>query len=418
MARQSPTTELLRQIRPVLMGAILALQSAIGVCETAEGTPPMTLLAGRVLQPDGRLQKDVAVVVRSGKIKRLGPASKLQGPEVRRFGPNTVLCPGLIGLFSSLAARGQNVETAHFVDPEARAADALDPWDKDLSAALRSGITAAMVAPAAGNLVCGTCVTFRTFVSDGHIDVLRDDGPLVFALGEGVWQRERAPTSRAGTLYELRNLLTRARKGEAHPRINAAVAGRKAALLICKSGQDVTAAHDALGDLTRRFVVVIGSCAVHSDDAIDLAAEAKAFRRPVVVGPYTFTSSRRQLLGAAKLADSGLEVAFRMEDPEPAAPRRTTTMQALRITAALAVRHGMAPAAARRAMTINAAKVAGVAGRLGAIAPNKDADLVVFSQDPLRPDAKVLDVYVRGVRVHCAANQDISPAGGRQCHYQ
>ncbi len=62
-------------------------------------------------------------------------------------------------------------------------------------------------------------------------------------------------------------------------------------------------------------------------------------------------------------------------------------------------------------MTINAAKVAGVAGRVGAIAPDKDADLVVFSQDPLRPDAKVLEVYVRGVRVYSAADQDTT--GGR-----
>jgi imidazolonepropionase-like amidohydrolase len=63
-------------------------------------------------------------------------------------------------------------------------------------------------------------------------------------------------------------------------------------------------------------------------------------------------------------------------------------------------------------MTAVPAKVAGVSERVGTIAPGKDADLVVFSKDPLRLDAKVLEVYVRGVRVYCAAHQEKFLAGG------
>lgn len=62
----------------------------------------------------------------------------------------------------------------------------------------------------------------------------------------------------------------------------------------------------------------------------------------------------------------------------------------------------MDPAAARRAITSVAAKAAGVASRVGTIEPGRDADLVVFSDDPLRLDARVLAVYVDGVRVHAA----------------
>jgi imidazolonepropionase-like amidohydrolase len=50
-------------------------------------------------------------------------------------------------------------------------------------------------------------------------------------------------------------------------------------------------------------------------------------------------------------------------------------------------------------MTSQAAEVAGVADRVGAIRPGADADLVVFSDDPLRLDSRVLEVYVDGVRV-------------------
>ncbi len=257
-----------------------------------------------------------------------------------------------------------------------------------------------MVSPAPSNLVSGVCVSFRTYAKGGKLDVLRDDGPLVFALGEGVWRSDRVPTSRAGALSELRTLLEAAREKAAHPRINAVVAGRLDALIVCGSAHDVASARSELGELFGR------STLVHTGDAIDLAGDLQRLRRPVVVGPYGFASSRRVILGAAALANSGVEVAFRGGLPQSAP-------DAMRITAALAVRHGMDPAAARRAITVAPAKVAGLANRIGAITPGKDADLVVFSRDPLRLDAVVLEVYVRGVRVYRAANQERSTAGAR-----
>ena len=386
-----------------LMAMAAALTAVLSPCpgtaaESSDGAPPLTLLAGRVVQPDGTLKDNVAVLIEDGKIKSVVPASEAQDEQARRFDPDTVLCPGLIDLFSSIGAVGQAVETVSFVDPDASAADAVDPRHADFGVALRSGITTAMVAPAAGNLVSGACVSFRTFVDHGKLDVLRDDGPLVFAVGEGVWREDRAPTSRAGTLRELRSVLDDARKGAAHPRINAVVAGQLDALIVCPTAHDLATARSGLGDLFGRFGVA------HTDDALELVDDLKGSRQPVVVGPYTFDSSRRVLLGAAALARRGAEVAFRGGFPE-------SPPEGLRITAALAVRHGMEPAAARRAITVAPAKVAGLADRLGAITPGRDADLVVFSRDPLRLDAVVREVYVKGVRVYAAANQDTSPPG-------
>ena len=415
MTPKSLPRELGRPPRPIapdtvlIFGLIVALVVALlvalpaGLCATAlsaDDSPSLTLVAGRVVQPDGTLEENVAVVIRAGKIKRLGPAAEAQDQRIRRFGPETVVCPGLIDLFSSVGAVGQAVETASFVDPHARAADAVDPRHADLGLALRSGVTTAMVAPTPGNLVSGVCVSFRTFVDGGKLDVLRDDGPLVFALGDTVWRSDRPPTSRSGTLHRLRTVLDDAREGNAHPRINAVVAGRLDALIVCPSAHDVATARNGLGNTFRRFGVM------HTDDAVELAADLKGLGRPMVVGPYGFNSSRRILLGAAALAESGVEVAFRGGLPQSAP-------DAMRITAALAVRHGMDPAAARRAITIAPAKAAGLSGRIGAVAPGKDADLVVFSRDPLRLDAVVLEVYVKGVRVYAAASQDTSSAGAR-----
>jgi imidazolonepropionase-like amidohydrolase len=386
----------------VVLAAILTMPLSARAWESLRPSAgsTVTLLGGQVVRPDGSLGENLAVVVRDGKIRRLVPAASVRDQNARRFDSAVVICPGLIDVFSQVGTSGQSLDTEPFVDPDANVLDAMDPSDEDFAKALRCGITAAMVAPSPHNLVAGTAATVRTYGPDGQLDVLCDQGPLLFAFGDEILQQDRPPTSRAGALYELRNLVEQARAGSAHPLVNAALAGQMDALVVCPRAVDVATIRDAFGDAAARFGVV------HTGDAIDMAAGLGGHERPVVVGPYTFASSRRVLLGAAALSKAGVEVAFSGRFPEFSA-------DSLRITAALAVRHGMDPAAARRAITIAPARTAGVADRIGSIAPGKDGDLVVFSRDPLRPDAAVLEVYIKGVRVYAAANQDLSAAGTR-----
>ncbi len=366
--------------------------------DTAESDSGTVVLVGRLLQPDGTLQDRMTVVVRAGRITRVSQEADGDGLPLHQLPPESVICPGLLELFALPGVVGQAIEDAQTVDPDASPARALDPSHRDFRAALEAGITAVMVGPAATNLVSGVCVTVRTHVPDGRLDMLREDGPLLLAFGDGVWRPDRAPTSRGGAMHELRGLLAQARAGSAHPRLTAAVRGELDAWIACATGEDVAAMELVLGDVREHFGLVV------SQDALDVVDDLRSVRAPVVLGPYTMETSRRELLGAATLAEGGGEVAFRAGFP-------VTGRDALRLTASLAVRHGMDPAAARRAITIAPAKVAGVADRIGSIAPGKDADLVVFSADPLRMDARVLEVYVRGQRVYCTRNQLATVAG-------
>lgn len=67
--------------------------------------------------------------------------------------------------------------------------------------------------------------------------------------------------------------------------------------------------------------------------------------------------------------------------------------------AALAVKHGMAPADALRAITLNPAEVLGVEDRLGSIEAGKDADLVLWDGDPLDTRNRTQRVWQRGREV-------------------
>ncbi len=70
--------------------------------------------------------------------------------------------------------------------------------------------------------------------------------------------------------------------------------------------------------------------------------------------------------------------------------------------AAYAVKAGLPYEEALKAMTINPAKILGIADRYGSIEEAKMADLVLWSGDPLDIQSKVEKVLIHGEVVHAA----------------
>jgi imidazolonepropionase-like amidohydrolase len=64
--------------------------------------------------------------------------------------------------------------------------------------------------------------------------------------------------------------------------------------------------------------------------------------------------------------------------------------------ASFAVKEGLDPVTALRALTINPARIAGIDDRLGTIEAGKDADLVLWSGDPLDVFATVQRAFIDG----------------------
>ncbi|HWJ03026.1 MAG TPA: amidohydrolase family protein, partial [Verrucomicrobiae bacterium] len=75
-------------------------------------------------------------------------------------------------------------------------------------------------------------------------------------------------------------------------------------------------------------------------------------------------------------------------------------VQYLPICAGLAVREGMAMEDALKALTINPAEILGVADRLGSLAPGKDADVVIWSGNPVELMSKPQVVLIDGKIVY------------------
>lgn len=358
-----------------------------------------TILVGTVLRPDGTLAPNSALVIVSGKVSAVVPAdqAKAEGKDTLvRFDayPGAVISPGLIDLRSAGGAVGQTTEHFKPVDPSLSAAEAIDAASPFFREALEAGITAVMVTPSENNIVGGTAATVRTWSPGGGASTLRSDGPMTFNLGTSVLDVNQGPTSRSGALAMLREALTGA-KTTRDSVLGKVISKQTDALVACEGAEDVDAAARTFGEhsLTPNFI--LGDAALEAVD--DLAGS----NLTVVLGPLTFGSSLKELSAPSRLEKSNLDVAFAGRTPMVAPV-------GLRVTASLAVRYGLDPARARRGMTAVSAKVAGVADRVGTLEAGKDADVVVFSGDPLRLDAKVLEVYVQGVKAY---ERPAAPAG-------
>ena len=77
-----------------------------------------------------------------------------------------------------------------------------------------------------------------------------------------------------------------------------------------------------------------------------------------------------------------------------------TPEQYLPICTAVAVREGASEESALKAITINAAKITGIADRVGSIEVGKDADIAVFSGHPFDFRSRCVLTLVNGKVAH------------------
>ncbi len=101
----------------------------------------------------------------------------------------------------------------------------------------------------------------------------------------------------------------------------------------------------------------------------------------------------RTLATAARSPRRGVRIALTTDHP-------VIPINFLIHEASLAVKEGLDPVVALEALTINPAAIFGLDDRLGSLAPGKDADLAIWSGDPLDLDSRAEEVFVDGRLVY------------------
>ena len=95
----------------------------------------------------------------------------------------------------------------------------------------------------------------------------------------------------------------------------------------------------------------------------------------------------------AILSNEGLEVSLTTDHP-------VIPVQYLPVCAGISIKHGMEKEKALEAITINPAKALGIDERVGSLEVGKDADIVIWDNNPLELLSNVLMTIIDGKIVY------------------
>ncbi|HEU4334411.1 MAG TPA: amidohydrolase family protein [Candidatus Eisenbacteria bacterium] len=345
----------------------------------------MVLLRGGLIVPvTGSVLENGAILLAGGKIHSI--ASMIAPPEgatVIDLPKGSVVVPGFIDLHSHLASSFEADETTETVTPLVRAVEAFASTHPDARAAARSGVTLVALAPGNANLVGGRPGLVR--LNGERLDrmVWKDAYGLKLSLGREPLRRDAEPTSRSGAVRMLREILAD-RGGETWKIL---IEKKEPALVHARLADDITRLAEIRQASGLRAIVVHGNEAAQAIDAIKASGMGVAF------GPMTVSDKTEILATPGRLAQAGIPLALVTDAP-------ATGEEHLRVMAALAVRHGLSLDDALRALTIGPATMLGIADQFGSLEPGKQADVVVYSGDPLSLASDIELVVIEGRIVH------------------
>jgi imidazolonepropionase-like amidohydrolase len=376
-----------RWIAGLLFGLVA---SCVAAASSGASESPHRFRVKTIYTGSGAPIQDGVLTVRDGKVVRVeaaGESTDAASSETMTVLADAVIVPGLIDLLAAPGATGQLSEPTSAVQADVRSVDVLAPGHADFDEALAAGITTVVLLPRWDNLVGGVAAAVKTSGPSLDARTIRTDGPLALSVGRAVARRDRIPTARMGVYDLFRRTLEGAASESGESGLAAFARGKLDGLVHCSDASDARFVLGQIGERGLQGAIFLGGPV---DDMLDELAESGV---PIVLGPFALDTSERMLRTPGKLAERGLPIALAGAFPE--AP-----LQGLRLTAALAARHGLATEHAVPAMTSVPARVAGIGDRVGSLAPGRDADFVILSGAPLDLSSRVLAVYIDGKRVY------------------
>lgn len=368
-------------------------------------------------EKEGKLENS-DVLVKGGKIVQVG--KNLADASARVIdGTGKHLTPGIIDEHSHIAAFSIN-EGAQSVTSEVRIADNLNPEDINIYRQLSGGVTTSHILHGSANTIGGQTqlIKLRWGADDEGLKFRGADPFIKFALGENVKRtaatqgNTRFPDSRMGVEEVLMDAFTRA--SDYQKQVKAAEENNKRkgavpatvrrdleldALVEIMNQKRFITCHsyvqpeilytmqvaDKFGFRVNTFTHILEGYKV-ADKMKAHGANASTFSD---WWAYKLEVQDAIAYNAAIMNAVGLNVCINSDDAEMA--RR------LNQEAAKSVKYGnMSEEDALKMVTINPAKALHVNDRVGSIKVGKDADLVLWSDNPLSIYAQTLYTIVDG----------------------
>lgn len=278
--------------------------------------------------------------------------------------------------------------------PQMRAIDSINPMDEAFGLALRGGVTTACTGPGSANVVGGTFVALK--LAGKRVDKMIVKEPLAMkcAFGENPKRcygqgMKKSPMTRMGTAALLRELLFKTKRyiEDREKGKNPAFDMKLEAMVPVLKGEIPLKAHAHRADdiltavrIAKEFGVKItlDHCTDGASIADEIAEEGlSAFVGPTLGGKTKIELRSKSFQTPAVLHAAGVPISIITDAP-------VIPLQYLPMCAGLAANAGLDMEEAWKAITINPAVQTGIGDRVGSLEVGKDADIVIWTADPLK----------------------------------
>lgn len=300
-------------------------------------------------------------------------------------------------------------ESTDPVTPHLRAIDAINPLDSAFEEAVAAGITSVMTGPGSANVVGGQFVFMKTKGISVDDMAILEPAAMKIAFGENPKRvysgKKQMPSTRMGTAAVLRDTLLKAKnykfkKEKAEEKGDTIELDIKMEALLPVLEKKIPLkahAHRADDILTAIRIAKeydVNLTLDHCTDGHMIPEYIKSAGVPALVGPTltfrTKVETKNKSFRTPKvLSENGIKTAIITDHP-------VIPIQYLPLCAGLAVKDGMDMMEALKSITINAAEICNVSGRVGSIEVGKDADIAIFDGNPMEVFTNTLYTIIDG----------------------
>ena len=360
------------------------------------------------------------ILLADGKIAAIGTDLTAPADAVVFDADGLDIFPGFVDAHTHIGLDGYGIgyegcdynEMNDIWTPQLRAIDGINPRDPSLADARKAGVTCVCTGPGSANVLGGTFLAMKTVGERVDNMIVRDPVAMKCAFGENPKHcyRDKCDSTRMSTAAFLRGALMQARDyGARKQAANGDVTkmpayNQKLEALLPVLAREIPLkahAHQANDIFTalriaREFDLRL--TLEHVTEGHLIADElAKEKDVPMAVGPSLTFASKFELQNKSwkppgVLANAGCHVSIITDNS-------VIPQQYLPLCAGMAVKAGMDPFNALKAITINPAEHIGVADRVGSLEVGKDADLVITNGCPFEVMTEVRAVFIDGVQV-------------------
>lgn len=378
---------------------------------------------GKVLTMAGITYEKGCVLVEGGKIKEIGESIvETENMEIIDAKGGWVM-PGIIEAHCHIGIMEEDKgfegndtnEMTDPVTPQLRAIDAINPMDTAFNDAVEGGVTSVMTGPGSANVVGGQFVFMKTKGKSIDDMIVKEPAAMKIAFGENPKRvysgKGKMPATRMATAALLRETLTKAVQYK-----------EKKEKAIAK-GEDFTEDFKQEAWLpVLNKEIPLKAHAHRSDDILTAIRIGKEFNLHMTldhcseghfISEYVVASSYPAIIGPTLTRRSKIEVQNKTFKT-PGIVHKAGTLVALTTDhpvipvqylskcAGLAAKEGLGIEEGLKAITINAATICGVSDRVGSLEVGKDADIAIFSGNPMEIFTDTLYTIIDGQIVYKA----------------